>query len=244
MESLEIKVNGLRLKANIFYPEKLKAKNPAILIIQGWTGQKENSYQYAQGLAKLGFICLLFDSSGHGESEGNIDTASLEDFTKDDMAVYDFLANFKGVDPKNISVVGSSFGGYRAAYLTFKHPVKNLVLRVPADYSNDTFKIARAKAGGSEIPEVMAWRKKSKKPNETYSLQALHNFDGNVLIIEAEFDEYVPRQTIENYKNAVKDKNKLTHVFMKGAPHSIKAGPFRDQVEKIYLDWFKKRLSD
>ncbi|EKD90068.1 MAG: hypothetical protein ACD_32C00046G0001, partial [uncultured bacterium] len=103
---------------------------------------------------------------------------------------------------------------------------------------------ARAKAGGSEIPEIMEWRKKARNPNETYSLQAVNNFDGNVLIIESEYDEYVPHQTIENYKNAVKDKKKLTYVFMKGAPHSIKPGPFRDKVEKIYLDWFKKRLPD
>ncbi|KKR87463.1 MAG: hypothetical protein UU34_C0004G0004 [Candidatus Curtissbacteria bacterium GW2011_GWA1_41_11] len=244
MESVEIKVNGLKLKGAIFYPQIKKTENPAILIIQGWTGHKENSYQYAESLSRLGFICLLFDSRGHGESEGNIKTATMEDFTRDDQQVFDFLASLKSVDPKNISVVGSSFGGYRAAYLTSKRPVKNLLLRVAADYANDTFKIPREKAGGSEIPEIMAWRKKAKNPSETYALSAVNNFKGNVLVIESEFDEFVPHQTTENYKNAVKDKTKLTYVFMKDAPHSIKAGPFRDKVEKIYLDWFKKRLSD
>ncbi len=244
MESVEIKVDGLKLKGAVFCPQIKRAKNPAILMIQGWTGHKENSFQYAESLSRLGFICLLFDSRGHGESEGDINSTTTEQFTKDDMAAYDFLANLESVDHQNISVVGSSFGGFRAAYLTSIRPIKNLVLRVPADYINDSFKIARAKAGGSEIPEVMEWRKKARNPNETYSLQAVNNFDGNILIIEAEYDEYVPHQTIENYKNAVKDKKKLTYVFMKGAPHSIKPGPFRDKVEKIYLDWFKKRLSD
>ena len=244
MESVDLNINGLKLKATLFKGENLKPKNPAILVIQGWTGQMKNSFQYAESLFKLGYICLLFDSRGHGQSEGDINSATMEDFTKDDQAVYDYFANLEGVDSQNITVVGSSFGGYRAAYLTSKRPVKNLVLRVPADYSNETFKIPRAKAGGSEIPEVMAWRKKPKGPNETYSLEAVHNFKGNILLIEAEYDEYVPHQTIENYKNAVSDKSKLTYVFMKGAPHSINEGPFRDQVEKIYLDWFQNRLPD
>ncbi len=242
MKRLKISVDNTNLQAALFLPEPLKDKNPAILIIQGWTGLKENSFGYAEALSKLGFICLLCDSRGHGESEGDIETATMEDFTKDDQAVFDFLTKLEGVDKENISVVGSSFGGYRAAFLTSKRPVKNLVLRVAADYSNDTFKIARAKAGGSENPEVMEWRKKPRNPNETYALEALNNFNGNVLIIESENDDMVPHQTVENYKNAVKDKDKLTYVFMEGAPHSIKPGPFREKVEKIYLDWFKNYI--
>lgn len=244
MEVVEIPVDGLKLKGNIFYPQDKNPQNPAILIIQGWTGVKENSFQYAESLAKLGYICLLFDSRGHGESEGDINTATTEEFTRDDQAAYDFLAKMEGVDKENITVVGSSFGGYRAAYLTSKRTVKNLLLRAPADYDNAVFKIARRKAGGSEVPEVMVWRKKVREPGETYALEAVHNFRGNILIIESENDDSVPHQTVENYKNSAPDKSKLTYVFMEGAPHSIKPGPFRDRVEKIYVEWFTKRLSD
>ncbi|KKR59827.1 MAG: hypothetical protein UT99_C0023G0001, partial [Candidatus Curtissbacteria bacterium GW2011_GWA2_40_31] len=59
--------------------------------------------------------------------------------------------------------------------------------------------------------------------------------------IESEKDTYVPHQTVQNYIDATKDKNKLTYVFMKGAPHSIKEGPFRDEVERIYIEWFKTK---
>lgn len=88
----------------------------------------------------------------------------------------------------------------------------------------------------------MNWRRQLKKSNETFALNALSNFEGNVLIIESEFDDAVPHETIESYKNAVKDNSKLTHVFMKGAPHSIKEGKFRDEVERILTDWFRVRL--
>ena len=59
------------------------------------------------------------------------------------------------------------------------------------------------------------------------------------MIIESEKDDVVPHQTVVNYANAVKNRNRLTHTVMKGAPHSIKEGKFRDKVEKILLNWFK-----
>ena len=241
MKSVEFVVDSQKLKGNVFYPKYPKVNNSAILFIQGWTGLKENSFQYAKSLAKLGYICFLFDARGHGESESDVNLATTEDFTKDDLAAYDFFATMEGVDKNNISVVGSSFGGYRAAYLTSKRPVKNLVLRVPADYDSGAFKVPRAKAGGSEVPAIMKWRRKAKEPNETYALQAVNDFNGNILIIESEKDTYVPHQTVQNYIDATKDKNKLTYVFMKGAPHSIKEGPFRDEVERIYIEWFKTK---
>src|SRR3990167_5595215 len=174
MKSVEFVIDGQKLKGNVFYPKNSKENNPAILFIQGWTGLKENNFQYAKGLTKFGYICFLFDARGHGESDGDINTATTEDFTKDDLAAYDFFAAMEGVDKNNISVVGSSFGGYRAAYLTSKRPVKNLVLRVPADYDSGVFKVPRAKAGGSEVPAIMKWRRKAKEPNETYALQAVN----------------------------------------------------------------------
>ena len=239
MKEIEFESDGLTLRGKVFYPDNQKEKNPAILFIQGWTGVKENSFQYAAGLAKLGYICFVFDSRGHGESEGDINTATTEEFTRDDLAAYDFFISLEGVDKDRVSVVGSSFGGYRAAYLISKRPINNLVLRASADYANEGFKIPRMKAGGSEVSEVLEWRKQARKPNETWALQAVHNFNGNILIIESEIDEHVPHQTIQNYRDAIKDESKLKYVFMKGAPHSIKEGPFRDEVERIYTDWFK-----
>jgi hypothetical protein len=56
--------------------------------------------------------------------------------------------------------------------------------------------------------------------------------------MESEKYDRVPHQTIMNYVNAVNNRNKLTHVFMKGAPHSIKEGKFRNEIERILIKWF------
>ena len=237
MKDIQFSIDGLELQGNLFYPEKLKDKNPIILFIHGWTSEKRRSFQYAEALIKLGFIVMVFDMRGHGISEGDINIHTPKEFLRDCVAAYDYCSSLGGVDKENISIVSSSFGGYLSSILTEKRKVKNLVLRVPADYANNTFEQPKMGNAG-ENPEVFKWRLIPKKHDETFALQALHNFNGAVLIIESEKDEIVPYPIIQNYINAVKDKSKLTHIVMRGAPHSTKPGPFKEEVTRILVNWF------
>lgn len=232
---------NLKLNGTLFYPPRKQAKHPAILFVHGWTGEKKTSFQYAKTLVNLGYICLLFDMRGHGTSEVDRNAFTPKDFLDDVLAAYDYLSSIDEVDTKNISAIGSSFGGYLVALLSAKRKIRNLVLRAPADYPNETFGRERIIFVGNN-PKVMTWRNKSRQPKESYALEALHKFKGNVLVIESEKDDRVPHQTIDNYVNAVKNKDKLTHVIMKDAPHSIKEGKFRDEVERILTKWFRKLL--
>lgn len=242
MKQIEFTVDGLKLKGNLIYPATVKDKNPTILFVHGWTSAKERSYQYAEALSKLGFICFLFDMRGHGQSEGDIKAFTIREFLDDVLAAYDYLTNVKGVDKDNISAIGSSFGGYLISLLSEKRNVKNLSMRVPADYPNEEFDQLKYQVSGSNNPQIVSWRNKVRKPNETYALQALHAFKGNIQIIESEKDTVVPHQTIANYINAVPDRTKLTHVVIKDAPHSIKEGVFRDRVEQILVNWMSNKL--
>lgn len=237
MQRFTFNSDNLKLDGTLFSPPNKEGKHPAILFVHGWTSAKDRSFQYAEALANLGYICLLFDMRGHGTSEGDINASTFKDFLEDVINAYDYLLGTSGVNPENISAVGSSFGGYLVALLSSKRKLNNLVLRVPADYPNETFNDLKKLYSGDD-PEAVNWRNQPRKSTETYSLEALHNFKGNVLIIESEKDDTVPHQTILNYINAVKDKNKLTHILVKDAPHSIKEGKFRDEVERILVKWF------
>lgn len=238
MNDISFIVDGFSLKGNLFYPPNPKDKNPGILFIHGWTSEKKRSFQYAEALAKLRYIVMVFDMRGHGVSEGDIKTATPKEFLKDCSTAYDFFASIGGVDTENISIMGSSFGGYLGSIFTSKRKVKNLALRVPADYQNETFDSPKWGNAG-ENPDIFNWRLIPKKPNETFALQALHDFTGRILIIESEKDDVVPHQVIQNYIDVVQDKTKLAHVVMKNAPHSTKEGPFRDEVTRILVDWFR-----
>jgi esterase/lipase len=191
-------------------------------------------------LAKLGYISFLFDMQGHGESEGDINTATTKEFLDDVLAAYDYFMKVEGVDTENVGVVGSSFGGYLGILLSEKRNVKRLALRVPADYPNDAFDKSKMVTSGGDNPVVIAWRAKPKDVHGTYALDALSKFTGDMLIIESEKDIVVPHQSIQNYINVIPDRDRLTHVVMKNAPHSAPAGPFRNIVEHTLVDWFRK----
>lgn len=241
MNNITFESDNLKLDGTIFYPTT-EGKHPAILFVHGWTSERERSFQYAKSLADLGYICMLFDMRGHGSSEGNINTTLTKEFLDDVLAAYDYLVDVDGVEKENISVVGSSFGGYLAAILTSKRNVKNLSMRVPADYANDEFDKPKMQTSGGENPEIFAWRSQPRKPGETFALDAISKFSGDVQIIESEKDDVVPHQIMENFANAIKDKSKLTHVVVKNAPHSIQDGLFKDEVNRLLVSWFKQRV--
>jgi len=242
MQEISFVVDGRKLSGAIFYPDQLKDKNPAILVVHGWTGKKLNSYQYAEALAKLGFICFLFDMRGHGTSEGDIKTFTIREFLDDVIAAYDYLLELDKVDKDNVSAVGSSFGGYMVALLSEKRTIKNLSMRAPADYPNENFDQLAYSASASVNPDAVNWRSEERSSHDTYALEAISNFNGNIQIIESENDTLVPHQTLQNYIDVASHVNKLTHTVIKDAPHSIKDGPFKDQVEKILVDWFKDKI--
>lgn len=241
MNNFSFNNDNLKLGGTLFYPSDKKEKYPAILFIHGLTGEREKSFQYARALADLGFVCMLLDLRGHGTSEGDINTFSSKDFLSDVVVSYDYFLGVENIDRENISVVGNSFGGYLAVLLSTKRKIKNLALRVPANYPDETFNSPTMLSGGDN-PDVMKWRKEPKQPTESYALKALHKFEGNILIIESEKDDRVPHQTILNYTNAVKDKSRLTYILMKDAPHSMGEGKFRDEVVRILVGWFKTKL--
>ncbi len=231
---------GSQLSAALVYPEQMKDKNPAILFFHGLTGHKESCDQYATGLAKIGYISMIFDMRGHGQSPGNVGDFSLRNFLDDCKNAYDYFAVVKGIDKDNISFVATSMGSCLAANLSINKKARNLVLRAPADYPNKVFDEPTIEHGGENL-DTKKWRHEKKDFGDSFALQAVHSFDGNILFIESEKDDLVPHTTVENYINAVKNKAKVDHVLIKGAPHSIKEGKFRDEVERVLVDWFRNR---
>ncbi len=236
MENFSFKNDDLRLDATIFYPPNKQNKYSSILFVHGWTSERSRSFQYAKALAKLGYICMLFDLRGRGTSEGKFRLFTIKDFLNDVTNAYDYLSKLKNVDKNNINAIGSSFGGYLVSILSAKRKVKNLVLRAPATYPDEIFN-KPAILGSLLLRISTLWMKKTKRVFE-----ALQSYKGNVLIIESEKDNTIPHKMILSYVNAIKNKNNLTHVILKNAPHSIKEGKFRDEVEKILTEWFKDKL--
>lgn len=64
--------------------------------------------------AKMGFIVLVFDFRGHGESGGQRGLISTERCVEDAAAAFRFLEKVPNVIPDRTAIVGHSFGGHAA----------------------------------------------------------------------------------------------------------------------------------
>jgi len=242
MQKISFIVAGQKLQGTLIYPEKIRAKNPAILFLHGWRSSEQYLLARAEGLAKLGFVCLTFNMRGSATSEGDITKLTRQDFLQDALTAYDYLANLKEVDKEKISVIGSSFGAYLACLLSGKRNIRNLVLRVPANYPDEGFDKPQIDFSGDNNPDVLRWRFNSLTKEKTLALKVLHNFSGNILIVESEKDELIPHQTIESYINAVRDKSQLTHTVMEGADHAMHDENFLLLYNEILIKWFKDKM--
>ncbi|HSX09790.1 MAG TPA: prolyl oligopeptidase family serine peptidase [Candidatus Saccharimonadales bacterium] len=89
---------------------------------------------------------------------------------------------------------------------------------------------------------IFPWRAEEKSFEEVRSLKAIHEFTGEVLIVESEHDDFIPHQTIENYKNAMRDNHLFTYKFLSDADHSLRSGNSNVQYVEILVDWFKNKI--
>jgi Dienelactone hydrolase and related enzymes len=107
---------------------------PCVLFVHGLGSGKDSprNVVVASRLVDVGIAALLFDLSGHGESDDD-PRSGLQAFVEDLEAVFDWVTSRPEVDPERIGVAGSSLGGVVALETTRRrliHPAA-LVLRAP-----------------------------------------------------------------------------------------------------------------
>lgn len=239
MKDFALTVDGLKIHGNLFSNNTDSKNKPVVLLIHGWESRQDRHFMLAEELANSGYLCVTFDMRGHGASEGDHTVFSRKDFLKDVFAVYDFAVSQENNGTGDVIVLGSSFGAYMAALLSAERSVQALILRVPADYRDEGFDEPlyeqRNQIGHSQ------WKEHPHSNQETAALRSVHQFKGDILIVESEKDELVPATTVRSYEQAVSDSTKLTYVIMKNAPHSISHHPeLQREFVDIVSSWLKK----
>ncbi len=105
---------------------------PVVIFAHGLYSGKDSprNTRIAEGLVSEGIAAFLMDFTGHGDSEGVMSDASVEQFARDIDSAIIFLGSVKGVDPNRIGVCGSSLGGTAALLAASSDErIKALVLR-------------------------------------------------------------------------------------------------------------------
>lgn len=234
-EQLEISVNNEFIRGSLYIPEGDKM-HISILFLHGWTGRPNDNA--ASSLAELGYPALAMNMRGHGNSDGDIQQVSAVDSLADAQAAYDVL-NERFPD-NGIVLVGNSYGAYVGVLLSTSRHLMAMSLRVPATYPDELYGLPKW-GRGNDDPGVAAWRQTSVAFGGNRAFQLLHEYTGEVQIIEGELDHVIPHQAVQNYVVAVSDPSRLDYRLMKGWPHSIGDSKERErQFEEVLIDWLSK----
>ncbi len=126
-EEVAILSNGFNLAASVSRPRDVVDPNPkkptrlpAVILVAG-SGQVDRDEvvagipvfgQLASALADAGYLVVRYDKRGVGQSGGRAESATLQDYADDVLAVVQYLRKRKDVDRDRIAVVGHSEGGW------------------------------------------------------------------------------------------------------------------------------------
>ncbi|UCG84499.1 MAG: alpha/beta fold hydrolase [Dehalococcoidia bacterium] len=118
VERTIIEVDGLRLNAEVHYPGGL-GPHPALCICHGVPAKRtpdptDRGYGLlAEKYSSHGFVTLIFNFRGSGESEGNFDIVG---WTRDLKAATDYLYDLDKIDRSRLSLMGFSGGAATVIY--------------------------------------------------------------------------------------------------------------------------------
>jgi len=216
-----------------------KSKIPGVLFVHGWGGDQRFDLKRATGIAGLGCVCLTFDLRGHAATEAQRQRVSRDDNLHDVMAAYDRLASHPAVQAGEIAVVGSSYGAYLACILTELRKVRWLALHVPALYLDDEWFTPKNQL---DREVLRAYRSDHVAPAGNRALSACTTFAGDVLIAEAEQDDYVPHSTIISYRSAFRRAHSMTHRIIDGADHALSQKPAQRAYTSVLLNWITEMV--
>jgi len=170
-----------------------------VLILPGYTSSKKRYADFVKNVTqKSGASALVVDYSGHGESPFELDDTSPAQHFLEVIYAFDWLRTRY---PKaNISVIGTSYGGFHAAHLAKYRNFKSLVLRTPAMYQPADFYSIQARIDREYTTSV--FRKNTKAIMEHPLFAQPTMFTGSTLLVVHERDEDVPTQTTDIYAKA------------------------------------------
>ncbi len=230
-EPVHIDVESQKIAGTFLVPRN---KVPGILFIHGWGGSQAYDLKRATGMAGLGCVCLTFDLRGHSETLAQQMKVTREDNLRDALAAYDCLIAHPSIDTSAIAVVGSSYGGYLAAILTELRPVKWLALHAPALYQDTEWLLPKKELNREALT---TYRSSMRSPSDNRALGACTKFRGDVLLVEAEHDTYVPHSTIMSYRAALPNVHSMTHRIIDGADHALTDKAAQQAYTSILLAW-------
>jgi hypothetical protein len=144
----------------------------------------------------------LLNYRGYGGSSGTPDEAGLY---SDALLAYDHFSKFH----RETAVMGRSIGSAVATYVAAKRPVKRLLLITPFD---------RAISVASKLYPIFPMGVLLRDRYD--SLDRACDINAETLIVAAEEDGIIPRQSTERLANALKQQTQLQVAWLREVDHN------------------------
>ncbi len=108
---------GAKIIGDLYVPESYSEEDelPAVVLCHGFSGIREILLpSYAEAFAEAGYVSLVFDYRGFGDSEGERGRLIPSEQIVDIRNAMTFMETLKEVDAARIGLWGTSFGGANA----------------------------------------------------------------------------------------------------------------------------------
>lgn len=136
--SADIISEGTRMAAEVYSPTDAPSRLPTIIMSHGWGGEAKDLRPDAIEFARAGFLVVIFDYRGWGNSDARLISASKPiedngkltaevrevrgvvdpiDQTADILNAISWTHGYERCDPKRIGIWGSSFSGGHVVYV-------------------------------------------------------------------------------------------------------------------------------
>ncbi|MED1601385.1 MULTISPECIES: alpha/beta hydrolase family protein [Alkalihalophilus] len=250
---ITIPAGEYHLSAAIHTPEQLFEKEaPALIFIHGFVGNKIGEHRMfvkaARYFSSLGYICVRFDFSGCGESNGHYKDVTVTKKVDELKSVISYTMELEGVDPNRISLVGHSLGGAVTALTSPTIPQLNqVVLWAPVARPYDDIvsittedAVMSAKKNGVYDYQGFELSKSFFEDLKRHDpLTSISTFNGSVLIIHGDEDQEVPKSNADDYVTAAIDANRI---FIDKGDHTFSSHAFENRLFNETAVWLSKRV--
>ena len=122
-KGISLELEGIKLVGQVYVPQQKKSY-PALCLChgvpRGIPDPSDRGYPLlAERFCDAGFVTLIFNFRGAGDSEGNFD---IMGWTRDLKAALDYIHNMREADKDKISLMGFSAGAAVCAYVAAQDP--------------------------------------------------------------------------------------------------------------------------
>lgn len=239
IERVQLDNNGVFLSTLLLYQNQpINHPRPAILAYHGWGGAKESILTTCLDFAKAGYIVLIPDLRGHGES-GGISTLGRIEQADARIAIDYLISRTDLVNTSALSVWGTSFGGLISLLAAGNDPriLATVVASAPA---NTTAWLEERDFRWNERltfrPYTMIDPKNLSAVEERSPMTNIHNIE-NLLVMHGDQDTLVPVHHAYDLIQASNSSNKKLIIFPNEG-HNLDWGRVKKETTQFLSEVF------